>query len=430
MTVLTDLYKSVLYNDGEDLVFGDQNDGQRFLAARLYDQVLEKLIGNPNGLDPELGDLAGANSSTAWAYCLDIGSARPVEGSATNKIKVSAGTLMQKIANAAGAEPTLLAFTFDGTTEFTIANGNASNPRVDMLQMKLEYVAADMQSRDFQDAVTGANTSQSLSKKRQVQCTLSLKQGTPAASPTYPTPDAGYVPIACVVVPTNYTFPGADHLLYIDDALGGPYAVIHDLRMPVNVSPEALWPNDAAFDATYWTKNTSPSAPKITCAALAGTSPSNALYFFTRRRKGRLLGVRVWHDHGLNTSNLFRTCVVQPSNGAYFYLADITAAVGNTSNTTNYIGDMMATLSDLEKENITSGGSAGAQTPFVVNGNGTHAPPVWANGSRGHYEENTAKNVGWDLGVLAPFGLAIEQKNDVNGPIVIYAVEFYWAAGI
>ncbi len=239
-----DVYKSMAQTDGEAITFGDINDAQRFLAARLTDQFFEKLIGSPTTADPEFGSQNGANATTVWAYALSIGGAHPKQGSANNKVKIGAGTLFQKLASADGNEPTIAAFTFDGTLEVTIANGSAVNPRVDMIQMKLEYVAADVQSRDFQDATTGALSTITPSKKRQIQCTVSVKQGAVAASPTYPTPDAGYVPIAAVVVGTNYV--AAAGLVYVDTA--GAVAVLHDLRMPLRIRPHSVAPTSMIYN--------------------------------------------------------------------------------------------------------------------------------------------------------------------------------------
>lgn len=431
----TDLYKTVLWNDGEDIVFGDLNDQQRFLTAKLFDQVFEKMIPAMDADDVDFPDQAGSNASTAWAYCLEIGGGgRLIQGSAANKVKVTAGTIMQKIASADGNEAKLLAYTLPGTDEFTISNGHATLNRVDMIQMKLEMIETTSTSRDFKDAVTGANSTQNMNKTRQVQCTLSVKSGANAANPAYPSPDAGYVPLGCVIVPATWTAAAGAPAFFYDDGVlntGNDYAELHDLRMPLNVQSETLWPGDAAFDATYWTRTTDPSAPKITCAALAGTSPANALYFYSRRRKGRLLAVQVYQDHGANTANKMRLCRIVPSNNYYTYWVDISGVI-NTSNSTNYAGAplMTALRADVEKQNLTTGGSAGSQTPFTVTGNGTHTPPIWAGLWRGPTTDILFKDTGNVNQPLAPAGVAIEQKNDVNGPIVVYGVRFYWAVGL
>lgn len=241
-----DLYKEVQFNDGEGVTFGDLNDAQNFLSARLSDQLFEKIIGSPTNQDPEFGSQKGADASTAWAYCLSIGGANPKQGSANNKVKIGAGTLFQKIASADGNKSQLLAYTFPGTDEVTLTNGDGANPRADLIQMKLEYESIDSQTRDFQDATTHVVTSTSMLKKSHIKCTISVKVGTPAASPTYPIPDAGNVPIAAVIVGTSYV--GAAGLFYIDTA--GAVAVLHDLRMPLRIRPQVVRPPEFMYDGT------------------------------------------------------------------------------------------------------------------------------------------------------------------------------------
>lgn len=229
----TDLFKEALYNDGEGVTHGDLNDSQRFLSAQLWDQTLAQLIGGI-GLTSVDYDVAanGVTPPDHLAYCLQGGAGFPYLGSTTNKIKMMPGTLLQRVGAATGDERVMLAYTFAGTEEFTIAAGDATNPRVDLLQMKLELVNADSQSRDFEDAATGVITTTSQMKKRRVQCTISVKTGTPAASPTYPDPDAGYVAIGGVVVGANY-LTTTQIIFGVDTA--GANAVLHDQRMPLNV---------------------------------------------------------------------------------------------------------------------------------------------------------------------------------------------------
>lgn len=69
----------------------------------------------------------------------------------------------------------------------------------------------------------GVNTiivGQSVAKNRRVQATFQLKQGTPAATPTYPTPSTGFVPLFAVYVPTSHN---AVHTK----------ANLRDMRMPL-----------------------------------------------------------------------------------------------------------------------------------------------------------------------------------------------------
>jgi len=232
----TDIYKNVNFNAGQEVRMQDLDDGQNFLAARLSDQVLEKLIPNMGTLDGSatasltvttaigggtggvfvtytrtggsfitdgfaVGKVArwtgfvnvgnnvevvimalsatilttytttqvnetrigafltldiadveftsqiGTDVSQSWAYALSVGGANMRKGSTNAKILITPGTVLQKIGAAAGNNLTLLPFTFDGTLEVSIANGDAAHPRVDLIQMKLEMVVDDLQAR-------------------------------------------------------------------------------------------------------------------------------------------------------------------------------------------------------------------------------------------------------------------------------------------
>lgn len=236
----TDNYKEVFWNDGEGLTHGDLNDAERFLLAKIYDQILTQPIGSllaqSGGSDLEFGAQNSTEVATTHAYCLSPGRAYLRKGTAVNKIQIAPGTLLQKVGTSDGSEPKFLAFTFLGTEEVTISNGDATNPRCDLIQMKLEVVESDSQTRDFKDATTGVITSTTMNKKRRVQCTLSVKAGTPAATPTVPDPDSGYVGVAFVQVNATYTSGGAaSYGVEYLESNSTTTLCIHDLRMPVSV---------------------------------------------------------------------------------------------------------------------------------------------------------------------------------------------------
>jgi hypothetical protein len=238
MATLTDPFKQVLFNDGEEITFGDLNDSQNFDDAMLTDQILESLAGDFNlaATDPNYpANSAGSgNVATHLAYCLKGGSAYLRLGAANNKLRINAGTLFQKIASKTGNTSTFLPYYFDGSTtyEFTIAAGPGSNYRIDLCQMSLAMANQDTQTRDFKDATTGAITSQSMSKKRQVTCTLSVKSSAVSATPTVPDPDAGCVAVAFVVVGPAYSTATA---LDFTNYGGGAQASVYDVRMPMQV---------------------------------------------------------------------------------------------------------------------------------------------------------------------------------------------------
>lgn len=151
-----DLFKAVNHTAGQELRAVDLINSQKFLAAKLADQILDHLT--PGLLvaagDPDLRAGQGANADTKWCYALTASGGMPyaslVPGTATDKkFKLASGTLFQKIAAKTGDEAQLLAFTCDGTQEFTVDDGHATLPRVDLLQMKLEYETGDSQARVF-----------------------------------------------------------------------------------------------------------------------------------------------------------------------------------------------------------------------------------------------------------------------------------------
>ncbi len=401
MTIL-DNFSRVLFNDGEELTYGDLINQQKSGRRYQMDQLLATLtsnLGSGVAYDPEFAGQLGLQRRSPvpgpYAIALDPGGAYLRQGSANNKVQIAPGTLLQYVQGVAplfattlyapgdqaassgnlyqctiggttatdtltgtGAaivngtatftyldlqESQILSFTFDGSTaaEFTITNGNISNPRVDLLQMSLSLVDGDSTSRTFaqvgvkaylnlagvtahddtqvqakvpglagdnisislqkrlsgsgvtysesgnaililyEDGVstvalieasiitnstlieikstgTGATVlhdpadsfaythlasgsdemliSQAMNKTRRVQCALSVKIGTPAVSPIYPTLDAGCVAVGAVVVGTNYVAAAG---FYHDDR-SGAVAVLHDQRMPLRVRTHTI----------------------------------------------------------------------------------------------------------------------------------------------------------------------------------------------
>jgi hypothetical protein len=278
--------------------------------------------------------------------------------------------------------------------------------------------------------VTGANSSASTNKKRRVQCTVSVKTGATAANPTYPTPDAGYVPIAAVVVPATLVTT-AQKFDYIDTALNGAgAAVIHDLRMPIVAKPNFIPALQGVGKSANWTPSADPSNPNITNAATTGTSPTNALYYYCTARRGRLLGVSMASINGTHTAGKARLASVRTQNAAnnLTYLVDIsTTGAGGIEGTGGLSTDTYntANLSDIEKEAITGGLYQG---PFTVNGNGTHAPPIWTNGLRAWVDDGymmSASGLNFIQG-FSSLALALEAVAGLE----VFGVVFHVAEGL
>lgn len=396
----TDNNKRVLYNDGEGVTYVDLNDSQTYLEARIYDQILESLVGsvaNSGTQDADLNGQRGANAPTHLAYCLHGGSAYLRQGTTNAKLQISPGVLIQKIASSTGDSPTFLAYTFAGTEEVAIANGNATNPRVDILQMKLELISSDTQTRDFKDATTGVVTSTTMSKKKRVQCTLSVKQGTPAASPTYPDPDPGYVAVAGVVV--GATWAAASGFIFGEDTAGA-VAVVHDQRMPLNVQ---AYHSDAAL----WKLISNWSLSAGNMYADCSNATNDIRVICDKSGNGRLVGLSVLHVGALGIVSLGHNAL-----GTVWENCNNTPSIAAG---TNYA---LIPYYDFEANHNPNAGPT--VLPSSTNKIG---PPLWTNGFR------CARAVSSKIDAGVPEKLAFKSVNAGVG-ISIRDVIWYVAQGI
>lgn len=410
----TDVYKQVLNNNGEGLTQDDLNDMQRFLRAQMFDANLQYLIGSLNvGVvnathsvtDMELGGQTGANALTKYAYALTPGGAYLKMGSGNNKVAIAPGTLLQKVGTTDGNESTLLAYTFTGAEEFTVAAGDGANPRVDLLQMKLEYVDGDSQTRDFEDATTRIVTTTTPNKKRRVQCTLLLKTGTPAASPTVPNTDSGYVPVGLVVVGTSYLVATA---VVMGEDTAGANAVVHDLRMPLRVRAYRVDPSLFKL-VTAWALSNSNST-------VTSSNATNDLYVPCPAGIGRIVGVAINTPGSVDISG---TITLGRS-------ANILTTSFVTRNTLNVAQGGPQTNKLWTFPIIQALGHAPNAGPTVIVNSDNVGPPIWTTGRRSLNEQYK-----FTLGPPASNAdcAALRIQSGVNTH-VIGAVTFYIAEGI
>lgn len=366
----TDLFRSIRAEDGFAADPDDFNEAQRTGMARLFDQILAKLIPNVTDTEPDT-DGNGPNVPTGpWAYALKSGGARPIQGSTNAKIKISAGTLFQKLAAADGLAAQLVPYTFDGTDEVTIANGDVANPRVDIVQMKLERLDDTPTTRDFEDAVTRAKTSPTTNLYHRIKCTLSVKQGAPAASPTYPAPDAGCVVIAGVVVGTNYV--AAAGLKFVDTA--GAVAVLHDQRMPLGTRPHHVTPRGMLYTGADWTYPT--TAAYI--AFVGGGGLTTPLYAPCPigGGGGRLIAVgTLTHNCNGATFAMFRTSLGDDGAGG---ISNVFTAINGT-NITPASNDASRRITPRSVIEFLHTPAAGPTVQSNANGMGA---PLWTSGAR------------------------------------------------
>jgi len=368
----TDLYADLLFNDGEGITHADLNNARAFPRARAFDQLLARLGGYlAADADPDSPGEAGADPAvTSLAYTLAGGDCALAVGSVATKVKLLPGTLFQRIAAADGAEAQFLPYTVvAGDVDITITAGHATLNRIDILQVKLEYVEAGSESRDFKDAVTGALSTTTPNKRRRVQATFSLKAGTPGATPSYPAPDAGYCVVGAVFVPATWTTG-----VYSDGmgAAASTAAVMRQCSVPLNVEAVTVTPEEFDYTwATNWARDTDGDA-----RASGGAATQLVVWCPHAGQTKRIVGVDIvglWATSGV----VLLRSMLWSSLLAYFAAdavsatdlsANLSAQLVTTGGTTQ---SKFAHLGDIADGSLLSNPSAAA---------GPIGDPFWSSG--------------------------------------------------
>jgi hypothetical protein len=308
MATQTDTYKRVNFDpDGQGLDFTDLSVLQEaalraqlemFLLSGVTD-VIENPT-NPHSADApdfESGDLAQSIGldfdDMLWTPHPSLPAIKPT--GVARQLTTGTGVIVQHLQGEEpfnGSEDATLAFRFVSGTNLTTAVGDATNPRIDIVEVKLEVITDTAEMRDFEDATTRAPTTQSHNVAKRTQMTIQIKQGTPAASPTYPTPTAGFTAMAAVWVPANHN---AVHS--VDN--------IRDLRWPIggfrtyDVNANAMY----TPGATQWTIN---ETGQYLEAPASGADPVYAICPVSMK-SARLLGVGIMgQSDGTPTVELVR----------------------------------------------------------------------------------------------------------------------------
>lgn len=265
-----DIYKGPLFSDGEGFEIADFNALRDYQQARLFDQVLRHgtgSYGSPTA-DPDRygSNNAGDTMLSSVAYTLTGGECSLAVGTANNKVSVRPGTLLAKVAAPDGNAPQVVPYTVAyGEVDLVIADG-ASNFRVDLLQVKLEWEDGVPVSRDFEDASTRVKSSTTPNTQRRAKATWSIKQGTASATPSFPDPDTGYVAVGAVYVGSSWTSATAIQPFWQDRANGS--AFLMQLTMPLGVECHSVFPLEFDYAyATHWARGTDGAAEATVGAA-------------------------------------------------------------------------------------------------------------------------------------------------------------------
>jgi hypothetical protein len=324
MTVLTDdISQRVLFADGEALDTGDLNDAQLLIQAKIQSLLVWSVadaIDDPTSLLVNR-DLESGQDVNAGGLALDdvvfspFTSAGFVYPSGTaRKLVWVGGTIVQVIGDPTDADGESIAvfrLVSDGVTGLTTAIGDATNPRIDLVEIKLEYVGSDSQSRNFEDAVSRAKSSSAANRKKSVQCTIQIKQGTPATPPTYPAPSAGFVPLAAIRVPATHNA--------VHDPLN-----LRDMRVPLghvtcyDVPASEFW----YPGANPWVRADGNPAPALYADGPAASTGELFAMCPVGNKNARIVGIGL-HQRGANSARLVAVDHVGPTAPTITLLADL-----------------------------------------------------------------------------------------------------------
>lgn len=282
----------VAFTDGESLEKDDLDNIQlyqllasthNFLISGIGDAIDDPAapgteINLERHRDWNLQGLAGGSSDQVFVPYPGCGYFE-AGGSARQLVSVDGPMIFIDDDDPFGATPERVApFRLPNGLTLTTAVGDATNPRIDLVELRATWVDGNSLTRNFEDSATRAKTSTATNKSRLVQVIVQIKQGTPAATPAYPAPTTGYAAVAAVYVPATH------------NAVHDP-ANIRDLRVPIG----RIVPYDVPAHLMYrqggtpWTlssgnwRNDAPSS----ATALYAQCPINP-------SNGRLMGIGIY----------------------------------------------------------------------------------------------------------------------------------------
>ena len=187
------IHGTVKFSDGDPVDHPDFNNIQTLNRIAEMDRIFDLLNNYTDDPEGETANLSGVHRYRCFVPRSAGG--MPFIGTGLG-VSLSKGLIYAKNpaggAVPAGSDPTVLAYQCPSTADMiTLDAADPTNPRIDLIQVKLELIDDTSSVKDFEDAVTRAlSDSASIPRRQRVQATWSVKNGTPAASPTKPTATA------------------------------------------------------------------------------------------------------------------------------------------------------------------------------------------------------------------------------------------------
>lgn len=163
------------FTEGQEIVTQDLNAISQGLEETLLDNVIWPLIAAAAGF---------------------FGNGFYVTYDSSTGVTVSEGWGIQRDANQTDPEPmTRILVNDDDSTIYAIETPDATNDRIDIVQVKWEIANGATGTREFK-AAGGSVGDATAQLRKDWSADIQIKTGTPAGSPSAPTVDTGYVKIA------------------------------------------------------------------------------------------------------------------------------------------------------------------------------------------------------------------------------------------
>ena len=320
------IFKYQRWGDGEEISHDDLTAISPYLESKLWDTLASI------GRHYEEDDVSDANVAYDAQACFatHAAAAAPDFNSAFNRrvYNPTGGVIMQVTASGAPSgdgSRVMPYYVAPGEINVTLAdNTDPSHDRWDLIAVKVDQAFGPMVTRDFKDAVTGAETSQTVQPTVVQRLTVQVVPGTPAASPVEPALPAGYVRWAAVLVPHGI---GAN-------PLSNSNSQIRDYRHPLGFRTHDVFGRDLARLSGVGTlvslgQSLSLNAGDVAWAVCRVDSPA------------RILGVRMYADlvNPPTTLELKRVPLVYGTGVSTTedLLLDVSGAVGLTGGSHTYL---------------------------------------------------------------------------------------------
>lgn len=427
-------YNRIIFNDGEALTHGDLNNLQAGLTTEMLEAATDlsgARLGNVAalayavGMDPFLagGHLRGdaMHANRIYTPAPMSGIIIPNSGTAPTTLSLGKGILVQRRTASTPGSPVssdvpsidtplvhgMSASVRNLVTDITAnAPPGGGNSRWDTWGVQLEYERAT-ESRNSQDAVTGALSSSSVDKNGTIGINTEFVTGPQSASFDMATLTAGFVPILTKRRPIT-----SDPSPYVP---GDFYYHAYPMRLGV----ETLFPEDARLSGTSYLDDgtngwlVSGGAGIIGTYAYKGTPGTGYAYYYPRHMHAgtRLVGVSFLTYSATNSPDSIRLMRVTVDSAG--------AAVGTSLVDIDAIHARVGTATSTGWRGVGESDWSSATKPLPIWGNGRSYGPLFSDYRRDLSADAVSPYAHAEMDFLA-LEVQLTTTRYVMGPVRFY----------